>query len=984
MGSRSLSSRTVTVKGNGLPELMGQPALVLSKLSGTERLCELFEYELELKTPDDRHALFGPAADLDTKALRGQELTVTIQLDGMGTGMAGGVGAGTREITGMVTDVRGPIAVGHQIVYCLTLRPWLWLATLTKDFRIFQQQSAVEILDTLLSDYTFPVERRLDVARYPKREYQVQYGESDFDFFQRLTQEWGISWHIEHSEGKHRLVLTDGNGAFAPFASSAYHSIRWARSSDRIDEEHLHEFELHDRLVSGQWTSSDYDFVKTRADLTVRAADPLDTAHAGQEIYEFPGDHSQPATGNDPWKEGDQVARQRMEALRQHGSRASGRGNVRAMVPGCTFTLANFIQPKANREYIILGTHLLIEDVPEASGGSQPWRCEVAFTAQPSNELFRPERTQPKPRTHGPQTATVVGPEGQETWTDEYGRIRIQLHWDRQGKRDANSSCWVRVASSWQGERFGAVHVPRIGQEVMVEHLNGDPDCPIVTGSVPNKLNMPQWPLPEFHALSGFVSKEVHGNRTNTFVQDASEGQIQTQLQSDHQTSWLGLGFLTRIIRGSGRKDKRGEGFELRSDAQGVVRANGLLLTTEPRANASAHHKDMGETVQRLAVARDQQETLAELAQEHDAQECTDQAEVAKIIKAQNDDIRGNGTANAETGDFPELAAPHLVLASPAGIEASTARSTHFAAGEHLAFTSAGHTSLAIGQRLLASVSRGVRIFIQSMGWRLVAAGGDIDLRALQDSINLLAKLNVTATANRITLSAKEELVVAGGGSATIYNAGGITHKTSGAYTIRAASYTFTSAQKYVAQFPEPPKPGKGNLELFNRYANRLGIDGGDFTVEDALGKVTTGKLDTKGFAAVSGIAPGPARVSFGKDPTDTWAEGSYVAKPTWPPAGASADGAGALTQASGIAVGTAAGAMASQVLAAAGQATQALQLAQQVAGAVKAGPAGLVGLGLSGAQSLLGEAMPTAGTPTLAKASPHPTQTTMRVPGFV
>lgn len=984
MGSRFPSSRTVTVKGNGLPELRGRPALVFSKLGGTERLCELFEYEVELKTPDDRHALFGPAADLDTKALRGQELTVTIQLDGTGAGLSGGLGAGTREISGMVTDVRGPIPVGRQIVYRLTLRPWLWLATLTTDFRIFQQQSVVEILDTLLADYTFPVERRLDVARYPKREYQVQYGESDFDFFQRLTQEWGISWHIEHSEGKHRLVLTDSNGAFAPFASPAYQTIRWQGSSDRIDEEHLHEFELHDRLVSGQWTSSDFDFVKPRADLAVRSSDLLDTAHASQEVYEFPGDHSQPATGNDAWREGDQIARVRMEALRQHGTRASGRGNVRAMVPGCTFNLINFVQGKANREYLILGTQLLIEDVPEASGGEQPWRCEVVFTAQPSNELFRPERIQPKPRSQGPQTATVVGPEESETWTDEFGRIRIQLHWDRQGKRDANSSCWVRVASSWQGERFGAVHVPRIGQEVVVEHLHGDPDCPLVTGSVPNKLNMPQWPLPEFHMLSGFVSKEVHGDRTNTFVQDASEGQIQTQLQSDHQTSWLGLGFLTRVLRGTGRKDKRGEGFELRTDAQGVLRANGMLLTTEARANAGAHHKDMGETVQRLTVARDQQETLAELAQEHDAQEPGDQAEVAKAVKAQNDDIRGGGPANAETGSFPELAAPHLVLASPAGIEVSTARSTHLASGEHLALTSGGHTSLAIGQRLLASVSRGVRVFIQSMGWRLVAAGGDIDLRALQDSINLLAKLNITATANRITLSAKEELVVAGGGNATIYNAGGITHKTSGAYTIHAASYTFTSAQQYVAQFPDPPKPGKGHLELFNRYANRLGINGGDFEVEDALGKVTTGKLDAKGFAAVSGIAPGPARVSFGKDPADTWAESSYVAKPAWPSAGTSADGVDALTPAAGIAASAAAGAMASQVLAAAGQTTQALQLAQQVAGAVQVGPAGLAVLGLSGAQSVLGKAMPTTATPTLAAAIPHPTQTRMHTPGFV
>lgn len=969
MGHRDLpfAARTVTVTCPGLPEIMGQPALVFSRLEGREGLCELFEYRLDLRTPDDRNAMFGPAANLDTKALRGQELTITIALEGTGTGLEGNLGAGKREITGIVTEVHGPIPVGRQITYRLTLRPWLWLATRNRDFRIFQNQTAAEMLDELLSDYSFPVERRIDVTRYPKREFQVQYGESDFEYFQRITQEWGIAWHIEHSDGRHRLVLTDGNGAFAPFrGSSAYHTIRWQPSSDRIDEEHLHHFELHERVVSGTWTTGDYDFTRPRANLTVLSSDPLDTAHADHEVREWPGDHSQPATGNDPRQEGDQIARLRMEAIRQHGTRASGRGNVRAMVPGCSFTLENFIQHEANREYLILDTTLLIEDVPEASGGAQSWHCEAGFTAQPSNEMFRPERTQPKPRTTGPQTATVVGPENQETWTDQYGRVRVQFHWDRRGKRNADSSCWVRVSSAWQGERFGAIHIPRIGQEVIVDFLNGDPDCPIITGRVPNQLNMPQWPMPSHHALSGLVSKENHGERANTFVQDDTQGQIQTQVQSDHQSSGLSLGFITRVLRGVGRKDKRGEGFELRTDAHGVVRAGGgMLVTTERRANAAAHHKDMSETVQRLTVARDQQETLAELAQEHEAQEVGDQAEVAKALKAQNDDIKGSGAAHPESGSFPELAAPHLVLASPAGIEATTAQSIHLATGEHVAISSTGHTSLSTGKRLLASVSRGVRVFIQSMGWRLVAAGGDIDLRALQDSIKLLAKLNITATANRITLSAKEEIVINGGGSASTWNGGGIVHKTGAAYTIHAGSYSLTAGQKVAARFPEPPKPGKGNLELINQYASRLGIRNGAFQVEDALGKVTQGKLDSRGFARVNGIAPGPAEVTFEKDPANTWAEASHIIKARWP----EADTQG---EADGL------GSMAALV----GDAARLAQGAQQVASAVKAGPAALAGLALSGGKALASLVLPTAGQ--AVPAAPTVPPLNVRTTGFI
>nr|WP_311526762.1 type VI secretion system tip protein TssI/VgrG [uncultured Ralstonia sp.] len=741
MGHRELpfAARTVTVSGLGLPEVMGQPALQFSKLTGKEALCELFEYKLELRTPDERNALYGPGPNLDTSALRGQELTVTIALDGSGTGLDGGLGAGKREITGLVTDIRGPIVEGdgQQIAYRLTLRPWLWLTTLNRAYRIFQQQSVVEILDTLLSDYTFPVERRLDVARYPKREFQVQYGESDFAFFQRLTQEWGISWHIEHSDGKHRLVLTDGNGCFTQFASEAYHSIRWQPSADRIDEEHLHAFEWHDRVVSGQWTSNDYDFVKPKADLTVRSSDPLETAHADAEVREWPGDHAQPATGNDPWREGDQIARLRMEALRQHGRRASGAGNVRAMVPGCTFKLTHFLQNDANREYLILGTHLLIEDVPEASGGGQTWRCEVSFTAQPTNELYRPERTQPKPRTTGPQTATVVGPPNQETWTDEFGRVKLQFHWDRIGQRDASSSCWVRASSPWQGERFGAIQIPRIGQEVIVDFLNGDPDCPIITGRVPNRDTMPQWPLPQHHALSGQVSKELHGSRTNTFVQDDTEGQIQTQLQSDHQTSWLSLGFITRIIRGVGRKDKRGEGFELRTDGHGAVRGgDGLLISTEAQPDARAHHKDMGETVARLDRAQHAHNTTGQLAQHHNAQDA-EQQDVAQALKAQHDEIRGSGEAHGE------LTAPHLVLASPAGMAATTAQSTQLHSGEHLAVTTGKHASFVSHGGFFASATRRIALFAHSLGIKLVAATDHIALEAQDGDIKGTARRNI-------------------------------------------------------------------------------------------------------------------------------------------------------------------------------------------------------------------------------------------------
>ncbi|MEZ0197714.1 DUF2345 domain-containing protein, partial [Pseudomonas qingdaonensis] len=199
------------------------------------------------------------------------------------------------------------------------------------------------------------------------------------------------------------------------------------------------------------------------------------------------------------------------------------------------------------------------------------------------------------------------------------------------------------------------------------------------------------------------------------------------------------------------------------------------------------------------------------------------------------------------------------------------------------ALSSTGHTSLSIGKRLLASASQGMRLFVQNMGWRLVAASGDIDIKALKDNINLLAKLDITANADRITLTAKTELVVQGGGSATTYNASGITHVTTGPYTAHAANFAHMGPKSLAGTFPEPPKPGKGSLELFNLYANAKGIQAGDYEVTDALGTVLKGSLDGQGFNAVSGVAPGPASVRFGRDPTPPWTPSSYIGLVNWP-----------------------------------------------------------------------------------------------------
>ncbi|WP_329956038.1 type VI secretion system Vgr family protein [Collimonas silvisoli] len=835
------SPRTLSVKSVAIPEIMGQPALVPVSIKGSESLNSLYAYTVILKTPD---ALvnFASAVDDDLDSFLGKELTVAIQLEGSGSfvaGMPGGsglanIGAGVREISGLVSTATILRQVGRYVFYEITLEPWLKWADGNADCRIFQDKSVVEILDEVLSKYTFPVDKRL-FDTYPKRDYVTQFSESDFTFFSRLCEVAGINYFFEHKDGKHRLVLTDGNAAHQPFHSDAYHVLNYYGEKPRIDQEFIHTFSPAHRVTPGRYTSRDYDYTRPRSTLEVSHNDHRVSDH-NAEVYEYHTDahYVQPKAGpqqatNEPLEEGKKNARIRMERLRNNAERASGAGHVRALVPGCTFTLGRHPVGKANIEYLIVATRFEMEDVAQETqrpdGDPQQFRVNVDFEVVPlRGEQYRPESITPRPAMHI-LTAIVVGPENKPIWTDNLGRIKVQFQWDRLGQADQNSSCWVRVSSPWAGNQLGASHIPRIKQEVLIDFISGNPDLPICTGRVHNQMNLPAWSLPGQSALSGFRSRELTPNggnsaagRSNHLVMDDTEEKIQVQLKSDHQHSQLSLGNITRIEDNAGRKDPRGQGYELRTDGHGAIRAKeGLLITTEGRSSAQAHITDMGETVQRLTQARDQHENLADLAQLHQAQENNgDQSDVAKIIKTQNDAIKGSG-GDAKAGSFPELAEPHLILASPAGIETTTPQSTHIASGEHIALTSGGHVSLSIGQRLLASVKNGIRLFTHRGGVKATAAQGDIEIQALKDSINLLAKLNITHTANRITITAQEEVMINGGGSYTKWAAGGIDTGTSGAWKVHSASRNWIGPANLST--PKLPVPVKAQEQMvFNLH----------------------------------------------------------------------------------------------------------------------------------------------------------------------
>lgn len=822
--------------------------------TGREALNQPFAFELDL---------IGDNAQADLNSLLHQLAFQEISRDGAG-------------FHGQIYSL-GCSETGERLTrYTLSLRPRLAYLAHRINQRIFQHMSVPQIVAQVLEDhgilqgaYAFRL-----LGPYPEREYCVQYGESDLQFIHRLCEEEGIHYHFQHSASAHVLVFGDDQSTFRALPPLDFHFD----SGLCPDAPFANRFGVRLATRTTHVARRDYDCTHPAHALESKAATH---AQPRLEDYDYPGRFAER-------NRGERLAARALERHRSDCRMAEGQSDQPQLVSGHTFVLRRHSVQAWNTSWLLTEVRhegkqpQVLKAYAGAQSTDQPQGYRNSFLAIERDTPFRPPLDHPKPKVLGSQSAVVTGPPGEEIYCDDLGRIKVRFFWDRDDTHAEHSSCWIRVAASWAGQQMGAISLPRVGMEVLVSFLDGDPDRPVVSGCLYNGTHLPAYKLPDHKTLSTLKSQEYKGSRSNELRIDDTTGQISVALRSDHGASALNLGYLTHPRPSGG--EPRGEGFELRTDHHGAIRAGaGLLITTQSRPKAAAHHKDLPETAERLKVASDQQRGFSHQARQCLAQERGDQEEVARALDAQHAGIVGTGADTASAGRFAEFSEPHLVMASPSGIALTTPRSTHIASGEHLALSSTGHTSLSVGKRLLASASQGMRLFVQNLGWRLVAASGDIDIRALKNSIKLLAELDITATAERITLSAKTELKIQGGGSASTWNAAGITHATSGPHAVHAANFVWTGAKGSTASFPEPPKPGRGNLELSHRYANQRGIVGA-YEVTDALGKVFRGTLGADGTARVSGTAPGPATVSFGPDKTDPWTASSHVATGVWPP----------------------------------------------------------------------------------------------------
>ena len=469
---------------------LGEEQLLFRSMHGTEGLSQLFEFEVDL---------LSPSASIDLKAVLGKPLALEIQTAGA-----------PRFLNGQIVRfsmIGREGGTSRHTVYRATVRPWLWYLTRTSDNKIFQNKSVVDVLESVFGDYGFAFEKKLN-GSYRQWEYCVQYQETDFAFVSRLMELEGIYYYFKHDKSKHTLVLTDDIGAHEPMPD--YETINYFAADRDVteDTEVIDRWEVVEEIRSGGYVVDDFDFTKPKADLSNVRNQPLSNDHADYEMYEWLGDFTDPG-------QGEHYARVRLEETQSMAQRSSGHATVRGMAPGYRFTMQNSPRDDDNREYLIVGVSYALREGGYATGAAAS-DFGFSFVVQPASVPFRAPRLATMPRTSGPQTATVVGPPGEEIWTDQYGRVKVQFHWDRYGQRNENSSRFVRVSHVIAGDGFGAVFTPRVGQEVVVDFISGRPDRPIVVGRVYNADQMPPFSLPGEASKSGFVTRSTPGGSPAT------------------------------------------------------------------------------------------------------------------------------------------------------------------------------------------------------------------------------------------------------------------------------------------------------------------------------------------------------------------------------------------------------------------------------------------------------------------------------------
>jgi type VI secretion system secreted protein VgrG len=728
------------------------------QMRGTEAISSLFEFDV---TFHSKHS------GLSAKAMLGKDITLKVETEG---------GGGARHFNGICTRFGSGGREGEHLLYTAKVRPWLWLASRRSDCKIFQFMKVPDIIADVLGKYGFAMLPKLKKP-YREWEYCVQYQETDLNFVMRLMEHEGIYFYFEHQEGSHTLVLADDTSCHSPLPGKPSIKYYGVDAATVADEEHFSSWQVLEDVSSGEYITDDYDFANPRADLKTKRKNPLGHTHDAWERYMWPGGYV-----NDG--DGETYTGVRLESLEAEHERTQGQTSVRTMAPGYLFNLERCPRADQNREYLALAVDYYFRDnsrMTESSGaGDSKW--EILVTAHPTASPYRPQQVTPKPLTHGPQTAVVVGPAGEEIYTDKFGRVKVQFFWDRYGEKNQNSSCWVRVSHPWAGEKWGFIHIPRIGQEVIVDFIGGDPDYPMITGRVYNADQMPPYGLPDNKTASGIKSRSTKGGGPTDFNEIRMEdikGKEQLYVHAQRNLDTVVEANESRVV-GNDRNTRIGHNDSrfVANDDKHVVGANQTLQVQVNQAVAIGANQSVsvGGNQSNMVGGSKTQSVGAVLKEKtgSDHRESVGGKHTSTVSGDEKNNIGGKQLNFVQGGRKSIVIGKEVVV--------STGKATHFAAGNYSVMTPVTYSEQCTMRKakVLATDETDV------IGMQTLKVGGVRNTTIGGADSTKIGAAQSTTVGGASTLTAGAAVSVTAGGAVSITGAAAV--------TVTGATVTVTAA----------------------------------------------------------------------------------------------------------------------------------------------------------------------------------------------
>jgi len=863
---------------------LGANALTVQRAVGRSRIGRDYSFTLDVISSND---------GLELKKLIAQPATLWIQQ----------ADNSHRPVSGYVYTARRLGANGGLTTYQLELRPWMHVLRFRRDEKIWIDKNAEDIISDVLG--THPEARgrfHFSLSQPLANRSFTRQSETDWNLVHRLMEDEGLYgvWQQADDGKSHTLVITDNLQACPSLSPE---TVRFYRGGAASEANAFTQWSGTRTLQSVTLTTRTFDYKNP-----AQAANPKGTSlptMGGQgalpdqlEVYEYTGGYTYLDQSR-----GDHLTKIRMEEWESRAKRFLGLGGVRGIDAGRRFTLADHPEHDRDsadqREFAAIEVAWWIENNLPVPGTDSDFphslareldRTRARYQNTPALQVshndgsvgfylveveaqrvsvpYRSPFEHEKPKMHL-ETAIVVGPQGEEVYTDALNRIRVQFVWDRLNPGNENASCWVRVVQSDTGGGYGGVHVPRIGEEVLIDYVGGDCDRPLAVGRVYNGANQPQWHSDGI--LSGYRSKEYSGGGYNQLVMDDATGQNRVQLMSSSANSLLHLGYIIDQ-NGNSRGSYLGSGFDLRSDAYGAVRASqGLYVTTHPKA-PNSQPLDVKEAQQQLVTGESLVEAMSGVSEQHQAESLKDAQDTMRAFTdATQNNVSGNTsggrTAGGGTGSANAFKEPVMLFGSPSGIGMSTQQSLHMVANDHVNVASGQSVHVAAGESLIGSIGQKLSLFVQNAGMKLFAGKGKVEIQAQSDNVEVTAQkaVKVVSATDRIEIAADQGILLTSGGAYIRIKDGNVEAHAPGKIDIKGASHTFAGPASMG--YPLPAMPTSTHAAALQyQYHDNEPVQGAKYVATLPDGTTREGMLDSQGRMRLENVPAGAIKVELGPD----------------------------------------------------------------------------------------------------------------------